>query len=609
MVYHCPMESSDVHGMKKDRFRQQFAEATAEAFRQVFADKYGAAGDTEVFDPDFIRDNLEKPKDAKMGRFAFPVFRYARLLGYSPQEISARVAPATEATDVTSIDGRGFLNGRVDFVSQAKETISDILAQDERYGDSDEGAGRKYLVEYSSVNIAKPFGISHLRTTILGYSLKRIMAKLGYDTVGINFLGDWGTQFGKMIVAYRKWGRGLDLEDDAVGQLFDLYVRFHDEAKADDTLNDEARQAFKELEEGRPEAVAVWQKFRDISLKEFDRVYRMLGVEFDWITGESFLNDKMESVIERLQQAGLTMISQGALVVELDNPQLPPCLLKKADGATLYATRDLAGLVYRWKEYRFEESLYVVASSQADHFKQIFKVIELLEDAENLKPDDRMTGRVKHVEFGWVKFGDKTMSTRRGNIILLEDVINRAVSLAREKIMEKNPDLKAIDETARMIGIGAVIFSQLSVRRRKDVNFSWEEVLSFEGESGPYLQYTHARLCSLIRHYGRPIDAAVDFTLLKGDEEERVVELLADFPQSVLDAARNYDPYFVAAHLLKLAAAFNKVYQRKDAQGRIDRIVSDDPALSAVRLTLVRAMQLVLKTGLHLLGMQAPQEM
>ncbi|MFH1374981.1 MAG: arginine--tRNA ligase [bacterium] len=603
------MENSDAHGMKKDRFRRQFAESTAEAFRQVFADKYRAAGDTEVFDPDFIQDNLEKPKDPKMGRFAFPVFKYGRLLGCSPQEISARVAPATVATGVASLDGRGFLNGRVDFVSQAEETISSVLAQGEQYGDSDEGAGCKYLVEYSSVNIAKPFGISHLRTTILGYSLKRIMAKLGYDTVGINFLGDWGTQFGKLIVAYRKWGRELDLKDDAVGKLFDLYVRFHDEAEADDTLNDEARQAFKELEEGHQEAVAIWRNFRDISLKEFDRVYRLLGVEFDWITSESFLNDKMEPVIERLQQTGLASLSQGALVVDLDDPQLPPCLLKKADGATLYATRDLAGLIYRWKEYRFEESLYVVASSQADHFKQIFKVIELLEDAENLKPDDRMTGRIKHIEFGWVKFGDKTMSTRRGNIILLEDVINRAVNLASDKILEKNPDLKAIDETARMIGIGAVIFSQLSVRRRKDVNFSWEEALSFEGETGPYLQYTHARLCSLMRHYGRPIGADVDFALLKGDEEERVVELLADFPQSVLDAARNYDPYFVAVHLLKLAAAFNKVYQRKDAQGRIDKIVSDDPALSAVRLTLVSAVQLVLKTGLHLLGLQAPQEM
>ena len=367
--------------------------------------------------------------------------------------------------------------------------------------------------------------------------------------------------------------------------------------------------AFRDLEKGEPQALALWDKFRTISLREFDEVYRTLGVKFDCTKGESFFNDKMEPLVERLRKAGLTKDSRGALIVELDAPQLPPCLLKKADGATLYATRDLSGMAYRWETYRFHELLYVVGSAQAVHFKQIFKVIAMLEEAEELPESERMTGRVKHIDFGWVKFGEKTMSTRRGNIIFLDDVIDRAVSLAREKIMEKNPDLKTVDETAQLIGVGAVLFSQLSAKRQKDINFDWDEVLNFEGETGAYLQYTHARLCSLRRRYGDEIASNVDYSLLNNEEEERVVELLADFPQTVLDAAKDYESYYVSAHLLKLAAAFNKVYQRKDAGGRIDKIVSDNKELSAARIALVKAVQTVIGEGLRLLGLQAPEEM
>ena len=603
--------------MSKDKFKQQFAASTAEAFKRVYPEVYKATGDEQVFDPDFVYDNLETPKDPKLGWFSLPVFRFVRLLKGKPPEIAAKVAAETNAlteaaagpTLTRSSAVAGFLNAQANHSVLTLEILREVLTHGPRYGDSDEGQSRNFLVEYCSANIAKPMGIGHLRSTVIGNSLRRIYRKLGYSVVGINYLGDWGTQFGKMIVAYRRWGEGTPLDGNAVKPLLDLYVRFHDAVGEDDSLNEEARLAFRKLEEGDPEITELWEKFKAVSMAEFERIHKMLGVEFDWVTGEAFLNDKMEPVIKRLQKDDLTRISDGALVVDLHDSRLPPCLLKKADGGTLYATRELASLIYRWDKYRFHESLYVVGSAQADHFKQVQRVVAMMEEAEKLPDADRMTGRVKHVEFGWVKFGDKTMSTRRGNIIFLEDVIERAVTLAREKIIEKNPELKAIDKTARMIGVGAVIFGQLSVKRHKDVNFIWEDVLNFEGETGPYLQYTHARLCSLERNYGGSISPEIDPALLDHAEERRVVELLADFPDAVADAARAYDPHAVAVYLLRLAGAFNKVYQRKDDKGRIDRIISDDTERSAARMALVKAVRTVIKEGLLLLGLEAPEEM
>ncbi|MBD3402949.1 arginine--tRNA ligase, partial [candidate division GN15 bacterium] len=338
--------------------------------------------------------------------------------------------------------------------------------------------------------------------------------------------------------------------------------------------------------------------------------YTSLGVEFDLVIGESFFNDKMEAAVKRLKKAGLTEISRGAEIVDLSDYNLPPALLKKADGATLYMTRDLAGLIWRWEKYHFHESLYVVGAAQADHFKQALKVIELLEEAEGLAEDQRMTGRVKHIEFGWVRFEGRSMSTRQGNIIFLDDVISKAVALAKEKILEKNPELTAIDETAHMIGTGAVIFGQLSARRQRDIEFNWDEALSFEGETGPYLQYTHARLCSLMRRFGHEVRSDVVFARLDSAEEQRVVELLADFPRIVADAARSYEPFVITSYLLKLAAAYNKVYQLRDSEGKIVRIIAeDDPEGTAARVSLVKAVQTVLQEGLDLLGLQAPEEM
>ena len=442
--------------MGRDKYREQFATVTAEAFRNVYPDVYRSVGDTQVFISKTIFQALEKPKDSRMGRFALPVFRYTRLLGKKPPlgseppEIAARVAEESnrlleslgEPALLRIEAAGGFLNAVVDSQTIARETIRQILAQGEGYGGSDEGAGKTILVEYSSPNIAKPFGVGHLRTTILGNSLRIVFKKLGYKAVGINYPGDWGTQFGKMIVAFDKWGSDDILQDGNVGALLDLYVRFHKEVESDPSLDDEARIAFKKLEEGDPEVIDLWEQLKKISNAEFDRIYGLLGVEFDSVTPESFFNDKMDVFIERLDRHGLTRISDGALIVDLDDPNLPPALLRKADGATLYVTRDLAGMAYRWEKYRFHESLYVVAASQSDHFKQCMGVVSKLEDAENLLPEDRMIGKVKHIGFGWVKFGRKTMSTRRGNIIFLEDVIDKAVATVRDIIREKNPDLK-----------------------------------------------------------------------------------------------------------------------------------------------------------------------
>ena len=610
--------------MTQDKYRVQFATTLALAFRKAYPEKYAAAGDSDIFDPDSLYTKIERPKDPRMGRFALPVFRFAKDLREKPQEIAARIVGAASddraAQSLVTIEAAGgFINARVDSAALAQEVVSTVLSDDAQYGRSDAGRDKTEVVEYSSVNIAKPFGIGHLRTTILGNSLRRIFRKLGYDVVGINYLGDWGTQFGKMIVAYRMWGYDIDLSDDAVAKLVRLYVRFHREAEEKPELNDEARKAFRNLESGQLAETALWEKFKELSLAEFMRVYKRLNVEFDLISGEAFFNDKMDGVIERFEKAGLVSQSQGATVIDLHDEQLPPLLLKKADGATLYATRDLANALWRWERYGFEECLYVVATQQSDHFKQVFKAIAMLEEADNTPPEQRCAHRLKHVQFGWVTFAEpsgtggekekKKMSTRAGNVIWLEDVINKAVDLGREKIVEKNPDLSTIDKTAEMIGIGAVMFSQMSVRRQKDVNFDWDEVLNFEGETGPYLQYTHARLCSLLRNYGGQPSPSFDPQLLAGDEEQRVVELLADFPDAIDDAARNYDPFYIAQHLLKLGAAFNKFYQRKNEEGRIDKIISDNAALSEARIALVKSVQITINEGLRLLGIDAPEEM
>lgn len=604
-----------------DKFKSEIAEVTARAFREL-AGETGAGPamadeDLNKFTADQIFGTLEVPKKPEMGNYALPLFNLAGLLGQNPAELNRKLAGIQNG--IVQSEARlshlsfsavgGFNNARISTEALAAETLQAVLTQERKYGSSDEGQGRNIVIDFSSPNIAKPFGIGHLRTTAIGNSLYRIFEKLGYNSIGINHLGDWGTQFGKMIVAFRKWGSEEEVKDDPVVKLFNLYVKFHEEEEKDSSLSDQAREAFKNLEHGEPEETRLWNMFKEYSLQAFKKTYELLGVQFDYYTGESFYNDQMPAVIDDLKEAGLAEISEGALVVNLDKYGLPPCMLRKADGATLYATRDITGIFYRWKQFQFNKVLYVVGSAQRDHFQQVFKVVELYEEARQIPVDKRFSQGLEHVEFGWIKFKDEMMSTRKGNIIFLDDVLNKAIDLARKKILEKNPDLKEIDRTARQIGIGAVLFADMSTRRQKDVNFEWDEVLNFEGETGPYLQYTHARLSSLLRNYGRGVSAEVDHSLLDMPEEYRVLDLLYKFPGIVSEAAITYEPYIISSYLLELAAAFNKVYQRKDKSGRIDKIISDNAELTRARMALVGAVKIVVKEGLHLLGIESPDEM
>ncbi len=604
--------------MFKDRFKSEIAEISSRAFKSLRPELYKSNPDLYIFDPNLIYARLEVPKSPEMGNYALPLFELAKELKENPVKICRELAEiqnkiASDKHDYFLFEAAGgFNNVRIKTVILAEHTLNAIHIQKSEYGSlARDGAERNNIViDFSSPNIAKPFGIGHLRSTSLGHALYRILEKLGYNCIGINHLGDWGTQFGKMIVAFRHWGDETELKKDPITYLYDLYVRFHKEEENDSALTDKARAGFKALEEGAEEETEMWNKFKDYSLNAFKKTYDRLGIVFDYYTGESFYNDKMEATIERLNKAGLTEISEGALIVNLQKYDLPDCLLRKADGSTLYATRDITAILYRLATFDFDQALYVVGSAQRDHFRQVFKVIELLEVAEDIPAENRCSHRLKHIEFGWIKFGDAMMSTRRGNIIFLDDVLDKATNLAREKIMEKNPDLKEIEKTSAQIGIGAVLFADMSTRRHKDVNFDWEEVLNFDGESGPYLQYTHARLSSLVRRYGREITASVDYSLLDNREEYRVLDLLYKFPETIDEAGKAYEPFIIVSYLFELATAFNRIYQRKDENGAIDRIIDpENPELSEARMSLVEAVRIVIKEGLYLLGIDAPEEM
>ncbi|MFH1701527.1 MAG: arginine--tRNA ligase [Candidatus Zixiibacteriota bacterium] len=585
-------------------FKIKAAEQLVEATHKAFPESISSIRENlNIKDPDltvFFASKLEVPKDVKMGDFAFPTFILSKALKKKPPEIANQI--------YLHLDNSRFsvAGSYINFTLYPEETVGEILPdiylEGKDYGSQKVGTGKTVVIDFSSPNIAKPFGVGHLRSTAIGNSLYRIYKKLGYKVVGINHLGDWGTQFGKMITAYKKWGNSDDLAKNPINHLFDLYVKFHNEVEQNSNLDEEAREWFKKLEDGDEEAVKLWKLFIELSLDEFNRIYELLGVHFDHYTGESFYNDKMDAVINRLTQAGLTSESKGALIVDLSEHDLNPCLLKKGDGATLYATRDLAGIFYRHDTYKFDKALYVVGAAQQEHFRQVFKVVEMLGEsfAKNLV----------HVEFGWIRFKDQAMSTRKGNIIFLDDVINTAVGRVKNIMMEKNPDLPNLEQIARQVGIGAVIFADLGVKKHKDVNFSWEEVLNFEGETGPYLQYTHARLCALKRKYGEEITGGVDFSKYLSLEEKALALHLYRFGEIIEVAADKYEPNFIVEYLIGLASVFNRLYQRKDESGRLIKIIDDlSPDGTASRMLLVDCVRIVLNEGLYLLGMEAPEEM
>ena len=539
---------------------------------------------------------IEVPPNKEMGDYAFPCFKLAKIFRKAPNAIAEDLAGKIQPTDDINkiINLGGYVNFFVNKESLAKKVINQVLSEKENYGKSDFGKGKTVVVEYSSPNIAKPFHIGHVRTTVIGNALSKIYQSQGYHVEKLNHLGDYGTQFGKLIVAYKLWGDKQAVEKDPIKELLKLYIRFHDEAETKPEMEDEAREWFTKLENGDEEAKDLWQWFRDGSLKEFSRVYKLLDIEFDSYVGESFYSDKMPAVIEELKEKNLLEESDGAMIVNLEDSKLPPALIQKRDGSTLYLTRDLASAFYRKKVYDFDKSIYVVGAQQELHFKQCFEIIKRM--GYDWYKD------MIHVQFGMVALEEGTMSTRKGRVVFLEDVLNQAIDRTRQIIEEKNPDAENIDEVAKAVGVGAVVFQELSNSRIKDYTFSWDRTLSFEGETGPYVQYTHARCCAVLRKAGQPVSADINYELLSDQDAADVLSVLENFNKSIMTAMNKNEPHIVTRFVLDLAQAFNKFYHNSP-------ILVEDADLRAARLALVEATRQTIENALKILGMKAPQKM
>ena len=540
-----------------------------------------------------IYNMIALPPNTEMGDFALPCFRLAKTMRKSPAIIAQEIAesyPKDEiVSDVSALNG--YVNFKIDRVFWTKQTLERILSEGDRYGSSDEGKGKTVCIDYSSVNIAKPFHIGHLSTTVLGSSLYKLHKFLGYTPVGINHLGDYGTQFGKLISAYKRWGKKEDIEKGGLRALNALYVRFHEEAEKDPSLNDEARSFFKKIEDKDEESVALFNWFKELTLKDVSRIYELLDVHFDSWAGESFYNDKMQPVIDELSEKGLLVESEGAKIVDLEAYGMPPCIILRSDGASLYATRDIAAAIYRKKTYDFYKCLYVVAYQQNLHFKQFFKVLELMgkEWAKDLV----------HVAFGMVSLEEGSMSTRKGRVVYLEDVIQKCIEKALAIITEKNPSLENKEEIAKTVGVGAVIFGALYNNKIKDITFSYDKVLNFEGETSCYVQYTCARANSVLAKGGAAKDFAIGQVL---PQEFELVKQLSEFPATLKDALEKYEPCFIARYAVDLAQKYNKFY--------FDcKILNAEEKERNFRLALTEATLITLKNALSLLGIGVPEKM
>lgn len=540
---------------------------------------------------------LAPTPDITKGDVCLPCFKFSKALRKSPQAIAEDLKKRLDESGCDFIEKSAVEGGYLNIFYNRSKAAEELFAEVKRNGGAvvaREANGKTVCIDYSSINIAKPFHIGHLLTTVIGGSLYRIYKYLGYNAVGINHLGDWGTQFGKMISAYLRWGDDADIEKRGVRALLDLYVRFHAEAETDKALEAEGRAWFKKIEDGDPQALEIFGKFKDITLKEVKRVYERLGVEFDSYAGESFYNDKMQPVIDDLRNKGLLTESEGATVVDLEKYGMPPCLILKSDGATLYATRDLAAAVYRKNHYDFYKNLYVVAYQQNLHFRQIFKVLELM--GYDWAKD------CVHVAFGMVSLeGQGALSTRKGNVVFLDDVLDAAVQKAEEVIDGKNPDLENKKQIAAEVGVGAVVFGALSSGRIKDLSFSLDKALSFEGETAPYLQYTHARCRSVVERAGE-VKGKFDPSVLCDDDAFTLVRLIGEFDKTVETAAEKYEPSVISRYLLDVAAAYNRFYLNC-------RIIGQAPDVSYTRLALTSLVAEVLEKGLNLLLIKAPDKM
>jgi arginyl-tRNA synthetase len=555
-----------------------------------------------------VFDLIEVPADSSNGDFSFPCFRLAKALKKAPAAIAEQIA-VDDNLKIEYVSGisnaAAYVNFALDRGPVADDVVRTACTSGDSFGSNQIGAGRPVIVEFSSPNIAKPFHIGHIRSTVIGNSIAKIYKFLGYDTIRINHLGDYGTQFGKMIVAYRLWGNEEDVVNSPITTLLSYYTRFHEEAETDPSLEDQARDAFTNLEQGEEDETALWEWFREESLKEFFRVYKLLGIEFDSLAGESFYSDKMGSALEELKKDGLLKESNGAQIVDLSEYDMPPALITKNDGSTLYITRDIAAAIYRKETYDFYKNIYVVASSQSLHFQQLYKILDLM--GYTWYKD------CVHVPFGLVSLEDGTMSTRAGRVVFLEDVLNRAIDQTREIIIEKGVNTDNIDETARQVGIGAIVFNELSNNRIKDYVFSWTKVLNFEGETGPYVQYSYARAASVLRKVGLDPasgagtgidggDVKIDTAYLTSDSAFELVRSIYDFPQVILEAGEKNEPSILTRHIIDIAQAFNKFYHE-------EHILTENVDEKNAKVALVAAAAITLKNGLSLLGMEAPERM
>lgn len=561
-------------------------------YKQLISERLSSILELPIED---LEKLIEIPPRPEMGDYAFPCFQLAKKFRKAPNVIAEELKDKFDKNSFEKVENLGpYLNFFVDKSILSKSVIEKILEEKDKYGASKVGENKKVLIEYSSPNIAKPFHVGHLFSTAIGNSLYKILTFEGYDCERINHLGDWGTQFGKLIAAYKRWVDQEALEKEPIKELLRIYVKFHDEAEKDPSLEEEGRLHFKRLEDGEEEEVRLWKRFRELSLKEFKKVYDMLNVEFDSYAGESFYGDKMDAVVEEIDKKGLLVESNGAKVVMLEDYNMPPCIIKKSDGATIYATRDLATAIYRKNTYDFYKSIYVVGLEQSLHFKQVFTTLKLM--GHNWADD------CTHIGFGLVRFTDRKLSTRKGEVIFLEDLLKESIDKTLEIINEKNSELENKEETAKKIGIGAVIFTYLKNNRERDIVFSWDEMLSFDGETGPYVQYSYARGKSILRKAGE-IKGDIDYSKLNSKEEFELVKTLEGFNKSILQAIEKLEPSIVTRYIIEVAKAFNKFYNHNSI------LNAEDEEIKKARIKLVESTCQVIKNALNLLGIDVVEKM
>jgi arginyl-tRNA synthetase len=539
---------------------------------------------------------LEIPPENVNADFALPCFKLAKIFKKAPNLIALQIAQ--KISDVEFIAQVNVEGAYINFVLNkeifAREIISQVLEKKDDFFKSDIGNGKNIVLDYSSPNIAKPFHVGHLRSTVIGNALYNIFSCLGYKCVSVNHLGDWGTQFGKLITAYKNWGNESDVKNKEIKELMKLYVKFHDEVQKNPALNDVARSWFVKMQDGDEQALKLWKWFNDISMEEFQKVYDRLGIKFDYYTGESFYNDKMQAVVDELKEKDLLVESDGAMIVDLENYKMPPCLILRRDGGTLYPTRDIAAAIYRKEKFDFDKCIYVTALDQKLHFEQWFKVVELMgyDWAKNLV----------HVPFGLVSLDSGKLSTRSGHVVLMEDLLDEAVAKTKQIINEKNFELENKDEIANIVGIGAVVFNDLYNSRIKDVTFSWDKILNFDGETGPYIQYTYVRTCSVLKKAGKTNKNEINYEILTDEASMNIIKLINLFAEKIIDAAEKFEPYIVSRHLMNIAHAFNKFYH--------DNYILNAPEqVKNARLNLTLCVNLVLKFGLELIGLKVTDVM